>query len=178
MSTAVTFLISFTVVLFAVFTAFGGMFTVLGTTGETQKWHLGYIYAVSRSDVVAVAATSTTSGGHTDVDVTLANRGELSYALFSEWDVNVHYTDAEGTERSVWLPYSASLSDGKWTVAQLYLDADAAIPEVLEPGLLNPEEEALFRLRLAPSALAGTAGWVVITPPEGSSSSISFSNPM
>jgi len=160
-----------------VFVALGGAFTVLGTTGETQKWHLEHTYAVSRSDVVPVAATSTTSGGHTDVDITLANRGGLSYALFSKWDVNVHYTDEDGIERSVWLPYSPSLGDDSWTVAQLYLDADAAASEVLEPGLLNPEEEALFRVRLVPAALGRTTGWVVITPPEGFPGNISFSNP-
>ena len=178
LSSAITSLISLSVMLIIVFTVIGSVFAVMGSAGETQQAQLEHMNTMSRSNVVAVAAaTSTTAGGHTDVDIILANRGGISYALFSKWDVNAHYTQADSTDQSVWLPYATSLEDNSWVVAQIYLDADSTMPEVIEPGLLNPEEEALLRIRLSPSARGGTTGWMVITPPEGLPSGIAFTNP-
>ena len=161
-----------------VFTAIGSVFTVFGATGDTRAAEPGRTHIVLRSDVVAsAAATSTRQDNHSDVDVTLANRGDLSYALFSKWDVYAHYTHMGGVNESLWLPYATTLADDSRTVQQIYLDAAASTTEVLEPGVLNPEEEALFRARLAPPAEPCAAGWIVITPPEGPPTYASFANP-
>ena len=178
MSTAVTSLISLVVMLVIAFTALGSVFTVMDATGDTLAAQNERTHIVLRSDVAAsAAATSTRLDGHSDVDVTLANQGDLSYALFSKWDVTAHYTHIDGTNESVWAPYTTTLADDSWIVQQIYLDAAASTAEVLEPGLLNPEEEALFRIRLAPPAEPGTTGWITVTPPEGPPTNISFTNP-
>ncbi|NQU96168.1 MAG: hypothetical protein HQ548_00805 [Chloroflexi bacterium] len=178
MSTAVTSLISLVVMLVIAFTALGSVFTVMDATGDTLTAQNERTHIVLRSDVAAsAAATSTRLDGHSDVDVTLANQGDLSYALFSRWDVTAHYTHIDGTNESVWAPYTTTLADDSWIVQQIYLDAAASTAEVLEPGLLNPEEEALFRIRLAPPAEPGTTGWITVTPPEGPPTNISFTNP-
>ena len=161
-----------------VFTAIGSVFTVFGATGDTRAAERDRTHIVLRSDVVASAsATSTRLDGHSDVDVTLANRGDLTYALFSKWDVHAHYTHMGGINESLWLPYATTLADDSWTVQQIYLDAASSSTEVLEPGILNPEEEALIRIRLAPPAEPCAAGWIVITPPEGPPTYASFTNP-
>ena len=178
MSTAVTSLISLVVMLVIAFTALGSVFTVMDATGDTLTVQNERTHVVLRSDVVAsAAATSTRLDGHSDVDATLANRGDLTYALFSKWDVAAHYTHIGGANESVWAPYATTLADDSWIVQQIYLDAAASTAEVLEPGLLNPEEEALIRIRLAPPAEPGTTGWITVTPPEGPPTNISFTNP-
>ena len=160
------------------FTALGSVFGVVDATGDTRAAEHDRTHIVLRSDIAAsTAATSTRLDGHSDVDVTLANRGDLTYALFSKWDVTAHYTHMGGINESLWLPYATTLADDSWTVTQIYLDAAASTTEVLEPGLLNPEEEALIRVRLAPPAEPCAAGWIVITPPEGPPTYISFINP-
>ena len=178
MATAITSLISLAVMLIVAFTALGSVFTLVDSAGDAQSAQLGQVFAAVRSDVRAVAAaTSTTVDGHSDADVTVANRGRLSYALFAEWDVTAHYTRSGGVNESLRLPYATSLQDNSWVVEGIYLDAAASISEVLEPGVLNPEEEAVIRVRLAPPAEPGTTGWVIVAPPEGRSTAASFANP-
>jgi len=179
LSTAVTSLISLVVMLVIAFTALGSVFDLMGSTGDTQTAQLEHTYTVGLSDVVAsAAATSTRLEGHSDLGVTVTNRGALSYASFSSWDVIAHYTHVGGGDQSVRLSYATPLVDNSWNVAGIYLDADASIPELLESGLLNPEEEVVFNIRLSPPAQPGSNGRLVIMPPEGPPTNISFPNPL
>ena len=178
MSTAITTLISFAVMLMIAFTALHSTVNALGTRGEGHVAELGRLETSIRSDVVATgAATSTTVSGHSDVDLMLANRGATSYAVYDEWDVIVHYVPVNGIQNAVSLPYATSLEDNSWTIAAIYLDPATAAPEVQEQGLFNPEEEAVVRARIAPWAKTGTPAWAVLTPPEGPSIGIPFTNP-
>ena len=179
MGTAVGSLISIAVMLVIAFSALGSMFSAKGAESEARLTHLDELEMLLRSDVTATgAATSTTVSGHSDADLMLTNRGALSYAVYSEWDVIIHYVRANGIQDTVSLPYATTLADNTWTMQAIYLDADTSTTELLEPGAFNPEEEALIRARVAPWAKTGTPAWAVVTPPEGPPISISFTNPM
>ena len=179
MGTAVGSLISIAVMLVIAFSALGSMFSAKGAESEARLTHLDELEMSARADVTATgAATSTTVSGHSDADLMLTNRGALSYAVYSEWDVIIHYVRANGIQDTVSLPYATTLADNTWTMQAIYLDADTSTTELLEPGAFNPEEEALIRARVAPWAKTGTPAWAVVTPPEGPPISISFTNPM
>lgn len=167
MSVAIPAVMSFAIVFGAVFTVLG---RVLGAQAASAQGAVDQYEAVFRSahsDVRFVSISATDLGAKTDVYVTLTNRGMFSYADFEDWEVIVSYTPNPGSATSLRVPYATAIADGKWTVDQVYLDSDASTVEVIQPGVLNPQEEVKLRIRLDPEIQNNKFAMFTIAPPAG-----------
>jgi hypothetical protein len=113
----------------------------------------------------------------TVVEFALRNNGSARLTNFDRWDVILQYYDA-GTPavyHTTWLPFTdQNPGGGEWTVAGIYLSADTAREEVYEPGILNPGEEVILRLRGTVPVGAGTAAQVSVATGNGIGTSIIF----
>ncbi len=115
------------------------------------------------------------SGGGGTLEVELRNSGQVKLASFVKWDVIVKYYDKDDTYHIKWLPYvDGTLSDNEWRVKGIYLSAENMTAEVFEPGILSPGEEMVIEAQLSPSVKNNTSGDVVVSTPNGVTSSISF----
>jgi hypothetical protein len=110
------------------------------------------------------------------VDVTVKNIGTTTLRAFEDWDVVVEYQEGSGTLRQRWLPYSSSYPPGEdeWAVEGIYLDAGASDPEVFQPGILDPSEEAVIRINLSSSPTASATHKVSVGTYNGVSTSSTF----
>lgn len=115
---------------------------------------------VARTDIEVVDTTRQSQL----VDVIIRNSGETSLMDFKMWDVVVQYYQSSGTYYQKRLPYTATAPPGnnEWTVIGVYLDAGTQTPEVYQPGILDPEEELLIRLKLSPAASGGGPHRVIV----------------
>jgi hypothetical protein len=128
----------------------------------------------ARTDLSPVLAE--TSEGGDIVEVTLRNEGDTKLADFDRWDVIVQYYTTGGDYIIKWLPYTEEVepADDQWTVAGIYSDASKGIGEVFEPGILNPGEEIVIRMRVLPVVAKVTTNLATIATPNGISVSIAF----
>jgi hypothetical protein len=157
---------------------FSGLQSLLGTWEQQAAASRGLhdrAVQASQADLRAISATEAASGSYSEVDVVVANAGKLKYAAFEDWDVIVQYVSSAGQPVRAYIQYSATAADNRWRVHAFYLDASGPAAEVFEPGVLNPREEAILRIRVAPAALAGSTGSVTIVPPEGHPATVQFS---
>jgi hypothetical protein len=104
------------------------------------------------------------------------NRGRSKYpsAAFTGWEVVVRYTDTNSTDQLEYMPYSATLQEGFWSLNEIYLDEPSLAAEVYEPGIFNPEEEMVITVRLSELLGAGATGMATVTTPEGGRSTVFF----
>lgn len=125
-----------------------------------------------RTDLQVVGTSLSAS----TLDVTLLNSGSNTLRAFSDWDVVVEYDEAGGARYQKWLTYTTSASPGanEWTVEGIYLDATPQKIEVSQPGILDPDEEAIFRLNLSPAPDKNGANRVVLGTSNGVSTSAAF----
>lgn len=117
---------------------------------------------IRRTELSVVNAT--TQDGGALVDITLGNEGQKALDSYALWDVIMQYYDGGGSYHIQWLPYiEGAPGNNEWTVEGIYLDASGGTPEVFEPGMLNPGEEMVVRIRLEPSVGSNTTNWAVIS---------------
>ncbi len=173
MDSAVTALFAFFLVLGATHTAVGDVLRFGDDQGKALPLQWQQMLTRADSQVEFLSATAADSGSVTNVDVTVANQGRLVYSRFEDWDVTVRYTTAS-TELKLYVPFSGTDTDNTWKVQKIWLDPGTSTPEAIDPGILNPHEEAVFRIRLNPQVQAGTTGVVTISSPEGSGGTIFF----
>ena len=147
-----------------------GMFRRATTTAESFNDRFDRL----RADLRPLSATETGFGSYSEVDVTLTNAGANPYADFADWDVVVNYVAAGGIQTRAYLPYSATPSDDTWRVQALHLDSGTATVELIGPGLLDPGEEAVLRLRLSPEVQNGSNGEVTVTSSNGRTAYVQF----
>lgn len=176
MESALSAIIIFTVGLFAAL-------TISHTYLETQDalWTAGQarqedILERERTDLEIIKAETQASGSILRVQV--RNSGQVKLADFDRWDVVVqYYTDppieeAPNIYKVEWLPYTAgSPNDLEWTVSGIYVDAASMMPEVFEPGILNPDEEMIIQARVAPAVAMTTTNLITINTLNGISAS-------
>ncbi|GEM_PF-1368085 len=174
MSAAIPAVIGFAITVASVFTGFWGLLDVRATQALASVAFNEARRRDAMADVRAIAGVETGSGTYSEVDVTLTNAGKLSYAVFSKWDVVVKYDADAGPETRLYVPYSATAANNTWRVQQHYLDSGVSSPELVEPGVLNPGEEVVIRIRVSPQVENGTVGEVVISPPLGKAAYIQF----
>jgi archaellum component FlaF (FlaF/FlaG flagellin family) len=109
--------------------------------------------------VLSVTGTAVEAGGEY-VQVTVANSGQEMVTVFSRLDVIVEYTDSGAAAHIAYLDYVAgSPAAGEWTVMTISND-------VFDPGLLNPGEAMVIRLRVD-ELESGTTNRVTIVSPNG-----------
>jgi|GEM_PF-1647241 hypothetical protein len=108
----------------------------------------------------------------TVLQVTLKNTGATRLTDFDRWDAIVEYAD-EVAPHVEWLPYG---SDANQWSAEIYQDAAASAPEVFDPGLLNPSEDLVVTITLAPSIAAGTTNRFTLVTANGVAAAITFTH--
>ena len=172
MGTAAIAVMAFAIVLAAAFTALGDMVGLTVTSADSlrESWR----EAEHAVDSSVIPLSASVSG--TDVDVVVANRGRLKYAEpdLDKWEVVVRYEDAGGTPHIEYMNYADALATGSWTVQQIYLDEPTATVEVIEPDILNPNEEMVIRMRLSNTPGSASLNLVTISPPEGGPGAVHF----
>ncbi|MEX0762840.1 MAG: hypothetical protein WD208_00675 [Dehalococcoidia bacterium] len=174
MDAVVAPLIAFVLVIGAAFTALQGVVDTGARQAQALAESRAHMLHQADGDVAPLSAGSSTLLGVTDVDVTVTNRGRLVYASFEDWDVVVRYEDTLGQQVVRNVPYSPSLAPGAWTDQQILLDPGAGTTELIDPGLLNPHEELVIRIRLLRTLGLGTTNEVTVTTPEGGGGTIFF----
>ena len=110
-----------------------------------------------------------------DVRVILENTGQTRLADFSHWDVIVQYYDEDTNYYIKRLPYSGgSPEDDQWALTGIFQETQTSTPDVFDPGILNPGEQAWFHLKLNPKVGAATNNWVVMSTPNGVTTQVVF----
>jgi hypothetical protein len=111
------------------------------------------------------------SPASTNVDLTLRNTGQTLLRGFDEWDVFAQYytTTSNDGLTIMRLQYTSSTtpSHGEWTDVDIYVDASSSDVEVYDPGVLNPQEEAVLRIKIDPAIPASTSNRLVVAAPNG-----------
>ena len=126
-----------------------------------------------RTDLALVAVSVQSAGAV--VQITLENDGEIHLNDFPHWNVVVQYYGTDDNYYISRLPYTdGALGNNHWTVTGIFLDAAASDPEVFEPGILNPEEEAVFQIKIDPAVKVGSTNLVSVATPNGIVTQITF----
>ena len=127
----------------------------------------------AKTDLAVIGAQTKSAGSV--IEITLKNTGSLKLADFDRWDVLVQYYASAGTYRMAWLPYTAqTLNDNQWTVVGIYVDAAFLAAEVYDPDILDPGEEMILRVKVAPSVGLTTTNMVTIGAGNGTNVSTQF----
>jgi hypothetical protein len=142
-----------------------GSFAAVDDVSESWKAMEARTAEAARTDLAIVGVSYATP----TLDVMLANTGGETLRDFEMWDVFVRYYETDGTLHDTYLDHTMASppDDNEWQRYGIYLDASAGTPESFQPGLLDPSEELVVRLRLSPDADSGANNVVVIGTPNG-----------
>lgn len=117
---------------------------------------------------VLTPITATTKSAGSIVEVTLRNDGSTKLADFDRWDVILQYYTDTPTYETDWYPYvEGSLGINQWTNSGIYINANTAVSEVFEPGILNPGEEIVLQIQIMPTIGMTTTNWLSISTDNG-----------
>ena len=150
-----------------VFYAFSGITENFFSLGEVSSQVLDYKDSISKSEI-SLHHVSTLVGSP-DIDLTLRNDGQVKTWKFPMYDVLVTYDGATSGKLTEQLSYDGDClggipPSGSWCVQSISRD-------VLDPGLLNPTEEATIRLRVNEN-LADVNAIIVISTAKGITSKV------
>lgn len=172
MSTAIAFLIVMATVIAGIGLLAQGSFSAVA--GLSDSWK----EMETRSGDIARTSMQILSATHTPplADITLKNSGQEPVLDFTSWDIVVEYYETDGTYHQVWLPYTkeSSPGDNEWTVTGVYKDAGTLDAEVFQPGILDPDEEMIIRIKLSPAATDTPGNQVTVATPNGVTVSSAF----
>ena len=174
MDSALVSLILITLVLFGVLTLSDSYFATQDAILVATEVRTAFTEDRTRTNFTLVGAE--TLNGGTLVELTIKNSGSTKLADFAQWDLLLHYYTATHTYLTDWYPYVAGANpgDNQWSVVGIYLNAATTVTEVYEPGILNPGEELLVRVRLAPAVGTGTTNFITFGVANGVTLSASF----
>jgi hypothetical protein len=141
-----------------------GAFTAVGNLNDGWKAMHERTVEMDNTGIEPVGVTTAMP----TVDVIVRNDGQTALRDWASWDVFLQYYAAGGVYTNVRVPYTeaAEPSNNEWTVAGLYRVAPST-PEVFQPGIFDPNEEMVIRVRMAPSSDASGANVIVIGTPNG-----------
>lgn len=165
METAITALIIIAVLMLSVFSLSERSLSAQATIAESSRQMQERVGERARTSLVTIGARTINSGNN--VEVTLRNAGQTKLADFDRWDVLLQYTDAASGYHVDWY------ATNKWT-RQIYLSTTPLAPEVFEPDILNPGEEVVVTVNVAPAVGAGTANLATIVTSNGIRASAVF----
>jgi flagellar protein FlaF len=97
-----------------------------------QSWSSGQKLATERALTKITALSAQTNIQGDQVTIRLRNEGNLPLCRFASWDVILKYGDGD----TIWLPYRQTAPG--WNISGIYFQG---LPEVLQPGILDPGEE-------------------------------------
>ncbi len=173
METILTAFIVLALILFAVLTTFHGYLQAQDTLRVGWQEVQTRLSDQTHTDLTPLTAITKSSGAV--VELTLRNDGDTRLMDFPTWDVIVQYYTAPGHYQIDWLtPINGEPGNGEWSVIGLYSNAAAATPEFYQPGIFNPGEEMLIRLRLLPPVGPSSINLVNITTRNGVGTAMQF----
>ncbi len=106
--------------------------------------------------------------GRQILEIALRNDGETKIADFQLWDVTVQYYDYLNNYQTGWLNYvEGTPDDNQWRVKGIYLDAATETSELLEPGVLNTDEEIIIQAKLSPKVHLSAKNLAIVSTPDG-----------
>lgn len=156
----------------------GGLTLVESSMAAHEAAMLSWQVAAAQAEIRARTAVSAlgaeTQSSGAIVVLSVQNTGSTKLADFDTWDVIVQYQSVQGA-RVVWLPYvGGEPGQNQWTVAGIYLDAATGQQEVYEPGIVNPGEDMVVRLRLHPPVAVNSTNLVTIVTDAGIGTAATF----
>lgn len=104
-----------------------------------QSWSSSQKLAAERALTKITAADAQTNIQGDRVTIRLRNDGNLPLCKFDSWDVILKYGDGD----TIWLPYRQTAPG--WSISDIYFQG---LPEILQPGILDPGEEMDIVLQL------------------------------
>ncbi len=173
METVLAALILIFLVLFAVLTLSN---TMMSTQDMLHvSWEESDLSLQEQTHTALSIVNAQTHAG-TQVELSVENTGSIKLTDFKQWDVIVQYRDNNPLSGNhiEWMPYSVTPAADKWTVQGIYNDATTLVSESYDRGIFDPGEEAILGLQLNPRIEAGSYVQVVITTPNGVSTSTVF----
>jgi hypothetical protein len=172
MSNAIVALVVIALMLTAALTWSQTAYTSFDSVSQALKQSTQTTQEVSRTDIKVVDAQP--QGGV--VEVSVLNEGEVHLAQFAKWDVLVQYYDASNGYHISDLAYTENSSpgDGQWSIVGIYTDESMGQKEIFEPGILDPGEVMLMRLKLTPQPAAGTTNFITVSSANGVATSAQF----
>ena len=172
METAILSLISMAIILAGTMTMAQSTLTSLDATSASWRQAEERMGEIRRTELSEVSVTL--SGGGTLIDVTLSNKGEVSLNNFKRWDLVINYTGSDNSYYIKGLAHTDGvLGDNQWRLSGVYLTATTS-PEIFEPNIFNPEEEAVFQIKLNPAVKPGSTNLLEVVTPNGVVTSITF----
>jgi hypothetical protein len=172
MSNAIVTLFVVALMLVAVTSWSQASFSSLDSGAQAWKQMVETSTEVARTDIEVIDA----QWADPVVEVLVRNCGEIRLAQFSKWDVLVNHYDEDGGYYISWLSYTEDSDPGndQWTVAAIYTDDTLEQEEVFEPGILNPGEVVLMKLKLTPEPGKKTTNRITVSTPSGVIASAQF----
>ncbi|MCA9912764.1 MAG: hypothetical protein KC496_05430 [Anaerolineae bacterium] len=154
-------------ILFAVFTLSGDQLAMQLSLAESYQEMQLHLQTQLNTRVAPLHLEFIADGAH----MILENTGTEDIVYFDQWDVIVQFMDdAELPEMHLdWFTQSDTAPG--WELEGLYLDYQAGQPEVYEPGIWNPGEEAVILLHLPGVVGAGQMLHAVVITEAGAGGS-------
>jgi len=173
METILTAFIVLALILFATLTIFSGYLNAQDTLRVSWQEMQTRLSDQLHTDLSPVGAVTRSSGAV--IELTFRNDGDTRLTDFQDWDVIVEYYTPPGDFEVGWYSFlDGEPAAGEWSVVGLYQDAAAAESEVFEPGILNPGEEMVVRIRVLPPVGPNGTNMALISANNGVSASIQF----
>lgn len=171
METAVAALIIISVILFGVLTLGQGYLAT--QEGMMQSWRAMEEQAGERARTGLVLTAASCTGVGDAVEITVRNAGSVKMADYGAWDVLLQYGAATGPVVR-WYPFAAAAPGlNEWAVQGIYQDG---APEAYDPGILNPGEEMVIRVRVSPPVAAEGTGLVTVATANGVGATLAFAH--
>ena len=172
MSNAIVTLFVVALMLVAVTSWSQASFSSLDSGAQAWKQMVETSTEVARTDIEVIDA----QWADPVAEVLVRNCGEIRLAQFSKWDVLVNHYDEDGGYYISWLSYTEDSDPGndQWTVAAIYTDDTLGHEEVFEPGILNPGEVMLIKMKLVPTPGPNTTNRITVSTPSGVIASAQF----
>jgi len=173
METILTAFIVLALILFATLTIFSGYLNAQDTLRLSWQEMQTRLNDQLHTDLSPIQTQIKSSGAV--IELTLRNDGDTRLTDFASWDVILEYYTPPGDYEIDWYSYmEGEPAAGEWSVVGLYQDAATAEREHFEPGILNPGEEIVVRLRALPPVGPNTTNRAAISPANGVGTSILF----
>ena len=113
--------------------------------------------------------------GTSTVQLTLVNEGKVATGKFSEWDVFFESRKEPGLEIASHT-YTTSTSPAvlKWGIKGIYRDAPSSTAEIVDPGVLNPDEKMIALVNASTTLVVGGYNRVTFVMPNGITAKVIF----